>query len=172
MHSKKVTVWCGLWAGGFIGSYFFKAAANRNVSVNAERYREMISNFFLPKMQELDLHDMWFQQDGATCHMPHSTRNNELMERQVGEHFTSRSRLVNWPPRSCNALDCFLWGYVKANLYTDKPASIYALEDNMEAFIREIPAEMLARVCQKWIKRMDQLKRSRGQHLHENIFKH
>ena len=54
--------------GGIIGPYFFKDAANRNVTVNGERYPEMTSNFFLPKMQELDLHDMWFQQDGATCH--------------------------------------------------------------------------------------------------------
>ena len=46
MHAEKVTVWCGLWAGGIIGPYFFKDAANRNVTVNGERYREMISNFF------------------------------------------------------------------------------------------------------------------------------
>ena len=45
-HGEKVTVWCGLWAGGIIGPYFFKDAANRNVTVNGERYREMISNFF------------------------------------------------------------------------------------------------------------------------------
>ena len=68
MHPEKVTVWCGLWAGGIIGPYFFKDDAIRNVTVNGERYREMISNFLLPKMQELDLHDMWFQQDGATQH--------------------------------------------------------------------------------------------------------
>ena len=65
-------------------------------------------------------------------------------------------------------LDYFLWGYVNA----DKHASIDALEDNIEAFIRDIPAETLERVCQNWTKRMDYLKRSRGQHLHEIIFKH
>ena len=60
MHLEKVTVWCGLWAaGGIIGP--FNDAANRNVTVNAERYRGMISNFFLPKMQELDLSCKWFQ---------------------------------------------------------------------------------------------------------------
>ena len=35
-------------------------------------------------------------------------------------------------------LDYFLWGYVKAEVYIDKPASIDALEDNMEAFTRVI----------------------------------
>ena len=45
MHPEKVTVCCGLRAGGTSGPYFFKDAANRNVTVNDERYREMISNF-------------------------------------------------------------------------------------------------------------------------------
>ena len=64
------------------------------------------------------------------------------------------------------ALDYFLWGYVKAQVYTNKLASIDALEDNIEAFIREIPAEILERVCQNWTKRIGYLRRSRGQHLH------
>ena len=68
-------------------------------------------------------------------------------------------------------LDYFLWGYVKAYVYADKLASIDALEDNRETFIGEIPAEMLERVRQNWTKRMDQLRRSRSQHLHEIIFK-
>ena len=71
MQPEKVTVLCGLWAGGIIGSYFFKDAANRNVTVNCERYREMISNYFLPKMQELDLQNMLCQQD--TCYTARTT---------------------------------------------------------------------------------------------------
>ena len=49
---------------------------------------------------------------------------------------------------------------------------IDALEDKIEAIIPEIPAEMLERVCQNLTKRMDHMKRSRGQHLHEIFFKH
>ena len=51
MCPEEVTVLCGLWADGIIALYFFKDAANCNVAVNGERYREMISNLFLPKMQ-------------------------------------------------------------------------------------------------------------------------
>ena len=46
MHPEKDTVWCGLWAGGSIGPYFFKDDTNHNVTANGERYREMISYFF------------------------------------------------------------------------------------------------------------------------------
>ena len=69
-------------------------------------------------------------------------------------------------------LDYFLWGDVKTHVYTDKAASIDALEDNTEAFIHEIPVEMLERVCKNWTKRKKQLKRSRSQYSHEIIFKH
>ena len=65
-----------------------------------------------------------------------------------------------------------MWGYVKAHVYMDKPATIDALEANIEAFIREIPADMLERVCQNWTLRMGHLQWIRGQHLNEIIFKH
>ena len=98
----------------------------------------------------------------------------DLLRGEFGEHFISRSGPVNWPPRSCDltSLDYFLCGYVKAHVYTHMPASIDALEENIEAFIREIPAEMLETECQHWTKRMDHLRRNHGQHLHEIIFKH
>ena len=41
------------------------------------------------------------------------------------------------------ALGYILWHYIKADVYTDKPAPIESLEDNTEAFIREIPTERL-----------------------------
>ena len=94
----------------------------------------------------------------------------DLLRGEFDEHFISRSGSVNWPPRYLRHLDYFLYGYVKAYVYTDKLASIVALEDNIETLIREIPAEMLERVCQNWTKRMDHL--SRRSHLHEIIFKH
>ena len=52
------------------------------------------------------------------------------------------------------------------------PFQLTHLEDNIEAFIREIKVKMLERVYQNWTKRIDHLRHSRGQHLHEIIFKH
>ncbi|CAD6992202.1 unnamed protein product [Ceratitis capitata] len=87
-------------------------------------------------MQELDLHDTRFQQDGATCHTARVTI--DLLRGEFGEHFISRSGPLNWPPRSrdIKPLDYFLWGCVKSNVYADKPAAIDVLEDSIETFIR------------------------------------
>ncbi|GFV28968.1 hypothetical protein TNCV_619101 [Trichonephila clavipes] len=59
---------CFLWAGGNIGPYFFKNDEGHNVTVNGDRYRAMIANFFIPELNNHDVQELWFQQDGATCH--------------------------------------------------------------------------------------------------------
>ena len=61
-------------------------------------------------MQELELHDMWFQQDGATCHTSYVTM--DLLRGEFGEHVITPSRPVNWPPKSCDLtnLDYFFVG--------------------------------------------------------------
>ncbi|GFT94888.1 uncharacterized protein TNCV_1471951 [Trichonephila clavipes] len=60
LHSEKLTVWCALWAGGIIGSYFFKNDEGHNVTVNGDRYRAMIINFFIPALNNHDVQNLWF----------------------------------------------------------------------------------------------------------------
>ncbi|GFW42385.1 uncharacterized protein TNCV_239821 [Trichonephila clavipes] len=73
LHLEKLTVWCALWAGGIIGPYFFKNDEGDNVTVNGDRYRAMIINFFIPELNNHDVQEQWFQQDGATCYTARAT---------------------------------------------------------------------------------------------------
>ncbi|GFT23078.1 putative DD41D transposase [Trichonephila clavipes] len=73
LHPEKLTVWCALWADGIIGPYFFKNDESHNVTVNGDRYRSMITNFFIPELNNHDVQELWFQQDGATCHTARAT---------------------------------------------------------------------------------------------------
>ncbi|GFU86009.1 uncharacterized protein TNCV_3070111 [Trichonephila clavipes] len=93
------TVWCALWAGGIIGPYFFKNDEGHNVTVNGDRYRAMITNFFIPELNNHDVQELWFQQDGATCHTARATI--DLLKDTFGDRLISRFGPVNWPPRSC-----------------------------------------------------------------------
>ncbi|GFW56906.1 complement C5 [Trichonephila clavipes] len=121
LHPEKLNVWCALWAGGIIGPYFFKNDEGYNVTVNGDRYRAMITNFFIPELNNHDVQELRFQQDGATCHTARATI--DLLKDTFGDHLISRVGPVNWPPRSCDLtpLDYFLWGYVKSLVYADKP---------------------------------------------------
>ncbi|GFT35147.1 putative DD41D transposase [Trichonephila clavipes] len=74
----------------------------------------MITNFFIPELNNHDIQELWFQQDGATCHTSRATI--DLLKDTFGDRLFSRFGPVNWPPRSCDLtpLDYFLWGYVKS----------------------------------------------------------
>ncbi|GFY32971.1 putative DD41D transposase [Trichonephila clavipes] len=108
LNPEKLTVWCALWAGEIIGPYFFKNDEGHNVTVNGDRYRTMITNFFIPELNNHDVQELWFQQDGATCHTARATI--DLLKDTFGDRLISRFGPVNWPPRSCDLtpLDYFL----------------------------------------------------------------
>ena len=60
---------------------------------------------------------------------------------------------------------------MKSLVYIAKPQSIDALEANITRVINGIPADILQRVHEDWIHRMDHVRASCGQHLNEIIFK-
>ncbi|GFY15923.1 putative DD41D transposase [Trichonephila clavipes] len=91
LHPEKLTVWGALWAGGIIGPYFFKNDEGHNVTVNGDRYRAMITNFFIPELNNHDVQELWFQQDGATCHTARATI--DLLKDTFGDHLISRLNL-------------------------------------------------------------------------------
>ncbi|GFU97391.1 uncharacterized protein TNCV_4742031 [Trichonephila clavipes] len=103
LHPEKVTVWGALWAGGIL----LKNDEGHNVTVNGDRYRAMITNFFIPELNNHDVQELWFQQDGATCH---TCATIDLLKDTFGDRLISRFGPVNWPPRSCDLtpLDYFL----------------------------------------------------------------
>ncbi|GFX05378.1 putative transposase [Trichonephila clavipes] len=60
LHPEKLTVWCALCVGGIIGPYFFKNDEGHNVTVNGDRYREKITNFFIPELNNHDVQELRF----------------------------------------------------------------------------------------------------------------
>ncbi|GFW10797.1 putative DD41D transposase [Trichonephila clavipes] len=94
LHQEKLTVWCALWAGGIIGPYFFKNDEGHNVTVNGDRYRAMITTFVIPELNNHDVQELWFQQDGATCHTARATI--DLLKYMFGDRLISRFGYVNW----------------------------------------------------------------------------
>ncbi|GFY12663.1 hypothetical protein TNCV_2448541 [Trichonephila clavipes] len=60
----------------------------------------MITNFFIPELNNHDVQELLFQQDGATCHTARATI--DLLKDTLSDRLISRFGLVNWPPRSCD----------------------------------------------------------------------
>ncbi|GFT17926.1 uncharacterized protein TNCV_4910851 [Trichonephila clavipes] len=58
----------------------------------------MITNFFIPELNNQDVQELWFQQDGATCHTARAII--DLLKDTLGDRLISSFGPVNWPPRS------------------------------------------------------------------------
>ena len=78
-----------------IGPYLSVDKNDRHVTVNGERYRAMSEDYSWPELDELDIHNMWFQQDGATSHTACVTI--DLLKGKFGERVISRNGPVEWP---------------------------------------------------------------------------
>ena len=72
-HPKRVTVWCGFWSSGIIGPVFFENAQKEAVTVNGDRYWAMLNEFLFTKIEEKDIGNIWFKQEGTTCHTDEAT---------------------------------------------------------------------------------------------------
>lgn len=169
LHSPKTTVWCAVSGNGIIGPYFF----GRGETVNAQRYRAMLDNFFIP---ELHRHVGYnnrthFQQDGATAH---TARDSMAKVRELFPgKLISRFGDIAWPPRSPDLTPCdfFLWGYLKSRVYTNSPSTIEALQENIRREIAAISPELCKRVFANMRERLQECLRLEGRHLSGVIFK-
>ncbi|GFW10732.1 transposable element Tc3 transposase [Trichonephila clavipes] len=115
----------------------------------------MITDFYIPEFNNHDVQELWFEQDGATCHIAHATI--DLLKDTFGNCLISRFGPVNWPPRSCDLtpLDYFLWVYVKSLVYADKPQTLDHLEDNILRVTAVIRPQILENVIENWTSRLD-----------------
>ena len=68
LYPQRIPVWFGFWAGGTMGPYCFLNEAGAAVSVNGWRYRTMINECLWPELEDIDVDDVYFPQDAATCH--------------------------------------------------------------------------------------------------------
>lgn len=144
LYDEKVGVWCAVSASRIVGPIFF------DTTVNTEVYTG-IFNTFVEQLDDIELTQGYFQQDGATCH----TSNKSM------EHVTSffADRIITkdlWPPRSpdLTSPDFFLWGYLKGRVYKNRPRTIAELREGISEEINNIGEDTLLKTSQNMVKRV------------------
>ena len=99
-----------------------------------------IFNEFVDQLDDDELRNGYFQQDGATCH----TSNGSMTE--IESFFDDRiiSKAL-WPPRSPDSSlpDFFLWGALKGKAYANNPRTIQEQENNIRREIAAICEDVL-----------------------------
>ena len=139
-------------------------------TVNDDRYWAILNEIFFTKIEEENIGNIWFQQDGTTCHTTEVTL--VVLGPVFEDRVNSRRADVVGPPRSCDftPLDYYLWGAVKDKCYADKPETIDALKDNICEAIGEIQLHTIDNALKNWTNRVGYCMASRGSHLNEIIF--
>ena len=107
-HIKRVTVWYGFWFRGIIGPFFFENKQGEVVTVNGDRYRAMLNKFLFTKIEDKDIGNILFQQDGAKCHTAEAIL--DVLRGVFEDRIISHRADVVWLPRSCELtpLDYYL----------------------------------------------------------------
>ena len=112
-HPKRVIIWCVFWSRDIFGHFFFENEQGEAVTVNGDRYRAMLNEILFTKIKEEDIGNIWFQQDGATCHTVEATL--DILRPVFEVSIISRRTDIVSPLRSCDLtpLDYYLRGAVK-----------------------------------------------------------
>ena len=147
--------------------FFSKMSKEWPLKLMADRYRIMLNEFLFIKIEEEDIANIWYQQDGATCHTTETTL--DVLRPVFKYRIISRRADVVWPPRCCDLtqLDNYLWGAAKDKCYADK---LQALKDNIREAIGVIQLHTIDNVLKNLINRVSYCMSSRGSHLNEIIF--
>ena len=98
----------------------------------------MLTNVFVPKLQNISLNSLWFQHDGATCYTAKETV--ELLHESLPGCVIFRFGGRLWSSRSYDLtpLDFFLLDFLKSQVYVNKLTMIEALRNEMRHCITEI----------------------------------
>ena len=113
---------CGVWSRGIIGQFFYENKRGEAVTFNGDRYRAMLNEFLFTNIKEEDIGNIWFQQDGATCHTAKATL--DVLRSVFQDRIISRR--------------------------ADKPETIDALKDNIRKAVGEIQLHTIDNVLKNW----------------------
>ena len=58
-HPKRVTLWCGFWSRGIIGTFFFDNEQGEAVTFYGDRYRAMLNDILFTKIEEKNIGNIW-----------------------------------------------------------------------------------------------------------------
>jgi hypothetical protein len=133
----------------------------------------MLNTFLFQELRRrnVNMQQIGFQQDGATAHT--ARLSMQVVRDMFTQHVISRFSDIHWPPRSfhLSVCDYFLWGYLKSEVYINKPHNIQELKDSIRLEIADLEEEMLGRAMENFKERLQECIQKEGHLLTDVIFR-
>ena len=168
LHSPRVSAWAGIWSHGIIGPFFFEDEQGATVTVNSERYVQMLETKFLPVIQDREefvAGDLWLMQDGAPAHIGRNVR--AWMQQNFEECEIGRYGSIHWPARSpdLTPMDFFVWGWVKDQVYRHRVNTLNELKTRITQTMNEMPLDFVANSLLSFKSRLQSCINNNGRHV-------
>ena len=149
-----MTALCALNAKkGILGPYWFDDSRGITVTVNEERYREVLNRInedlnqlYTPNQKRL----LWFQQDGATPYTARATMAH--LHTLLRNRFWSLQAELEWSPHSPDfaPLDFFFWNAAKAEENKENLCSLRQLKQAVESFTQSVTTDTCRRMIENF----------------------
>ena len=168
LNSPKLIVWCAVSWKRIIGPFFFKNEDGETINVDGRSYRSMLETFLVPQIEDDEDYQRgktFFMQDGAP---PHTSRENiTFLQQCFPGKLISRRGDIPWPPRSPDITPCdfWLWGYLKAKVYSHPIEDLAQLEERIREEVERIPDEMREATILAFKERLHHLVENGGGHV-------
>lgn len=149
LHTQKIGVWVAVSRRRIIGPIFY------NFTVNAERYRNNILNEFVEQLDEDELQNGYFQQDGATAHTTRETI--DFLREFFDDRLISLHTQVEFPPRSpdLTIMDYFVFPYLKNRIFRTPVLNLQELQERITQECANITPEMLQNAFDSMTRRVN-----------------
>ncbi|GBM33650.1 hypothetical protein AVEN_77569-1 [Araneus ventricosus] len=127
----------------------------------------MLKIFVIPELQQRNrLQDTIFMQDSAPSYI-HRSVKQVLLQIFTDERVIIRGFPTAWPPRSpdLNPCDFWLWGFIKDQVYREKPATLLHPNDSIIRHVRGIIEDLLRSSVGNTVLRMERVMENNGTYI-------
>jgi hypothetical protein len=132
-------------------------------------YLNMLSDLILSSVMSADDTFLsFFQQDGPPPHYGLGVRT--YIDKQFAGRGIGRRGPTEWPARSPEVVWIFLLGRLKAKVYSEKIRDVRHLEQRILAVCEEISPDILIRVMNSWVDRLNRCLAQQRAHI-EHLMK-
>ena len=164
---KKLNVFLAFNGSKIFGPFFFEDETGSTVTINGERYSNMLNDFLIPALKRHRMASRTtYQQDGAPPHVCRLAK--DVISNAFGDKVISKGFTNEWPANSpdLNPLDYFMWSYLKTRVFSGgyHPTSFEELKSKINEVANEIPQNLLQSAIENIVSRLEACIANMGGH--------
>lgn len=162
----SLNVWMGIINNNLVGPHFLPQ------NLNGEMYEHFLREEITGLMEDVPIEtrrNMIFQHDGCPAHFRLGVR--QWLDQTYPHRWIGRGGPIPWPARCPDLTPCdfYLWGHMKALVYTSPITTVEELRSRIRNAAEEIKTSLTTRIIKTEVRRrLRACIRNRGSHFEQD----